>query len=58
MDAHLKKPELSGFLHALELKILSVKPWMLFNDFHRPEGIEPSTKQIKGKFKADLRKKS
>jgi hypothetical protein len=45
MDAHLKKPVFTGFFHAFQSKIFSVKPWMLFHDFHRPEGFEPSTNE-------------
>lgn len=30
---------------------------MLFRGFHEPKRFEPSTKQIKEKFKADLRRK-
>lgn len=45
MDAHLKKPVFTGFFHVFQSKNFSVKPWMLFHDFHRPEGFEPSTNE-------------
>ena len=35
----------TGFFHVFQSKNFSVKPWMLFHDFHRPEGFEPSTNE-------------
>ena len=43
MDIHLKKPVFTGFFHAFQPKIFSVKPWMLFTSFHEKKGVEPYT---------------
>ena len=45
MDARLKKPVFTGFFHVFQSKNFSVKPWILFHDFHRLEGFEPSTNE-------------
>lgn len=55
-DVHPLKPVPTGFFGVLRAKISRSKPWMLFRAFYNQMGFEPSTKQIKEKFKADLRR--